>query len=63
MGGLTHQAIAVLIPAKTTGGFTTAYRAVQAARFTNANIILYIVTFFLGAIIYSPYRTAVRTWR
>ena len=55
-------AVAVLLPAKTTGGFTTAYRSVQAARFTNANIILYIVTFILGAIIYSPYRVAVRTW-
>ncbi len=62
MGGLTHQAIAVLLPAQTTGGFVTAYRAVSAARFTNANIILYIVTFILGAIIYSPYRVAVRTW-
>ncbi len=62
LGGLTHQAVAVLIPARATGGFTTAYRAVSAARFTNANIILYLVTFILGSVIYPPYRMAVRTW-
>ncbi len=62
LGGLTHQAFAAIIPAHTSGGFTTAYRAVSAARFTNANIILYLITFVLGAIIYSPYRIAVRTW-
>ena len=62
LGGLTHQTVAVLLPAKAGAGFSTAYRAVQAARFTTANIVLDIVTFILGAIIYSPYRVAVRTW-
>lgn len=62
LGGLTHQAIAVLLPARATGGFSTAYRAVNAARFTNVNIAFYLLTFILGALIYPPYRIAVRTW-
>ena len=44
LGGLTHQAFAVLWPARATGGFTSAYRAVSAARFTNANITFYTPT-------------------
>lgn len=62
LGGLTHQAMAVLLPARAGSGFTSAYRAVNAARFTTFNIALYIVTFVLGAFIYPPYRMAVRTW-
>lgn len=62
LGGLTHQAIAVLWPARSSGNFTSAYRAVSAARFTNANIAFYVATFALGALIYPPYRIAVRTW-
>jgi hypothetical protein len=62
LGGLTHQAVAVLWPARQTGGFATSYRAVAAARFTNANIVFYVLTFVLGAVIYPPYRIAVRTW-
>lgn len=62
LGGLTHQAIAALWPARAPGGFPAAYRAVSAARFTNANIAFYVATFVLGALIYPPYRIAVRTW-
>ncbi len=62
LGGLTHQAFAVLWPARAAWGFTSAYRAVSAARFTNANITFYVMTFALGALIYPPYRIAVRTW-
>ena len=62
LGGLTHQAFAVLWPARAAGGFTSAYRAVSAARFTNAIITFYVMTFVLGAVIYPPYRIAVRTW-
>lgn len=62
LGGLTHQAVAVLWPARSAGGFISSYRAVSAARFTNANILFYVATFALGAIIYPPYRIAARTW-
>ena len=62
MGVMSHQAFALLFPAKTTGGFVTAYRAVSAARFTNACIVLYIVTFVLGSVIYPAYRVSSRIW-
>jgi hypothetical protein len=62
LGGLTHQAFATLWPARSSGGFVTAYRGVAAARFTNANILLYVVTFALGSFIYPAYRVSVRTW-
>jgi hypothetical protein len=62
LGGLTHQALAVLWPSRGGAGFTSAYRAVSAARFTNANIAFFVTTFVLGAVIYPPYRIAVRTW-
>jgi hypothetical protein len=62
LGGLTHQAIAVLMPARAPAGFVSAYRSVKAARFTNFNIALYVATFVLGALIYPPYRIGVRVW-
>jgi hypothetical protein len=62
MGVVTHQAFAVLAPARTAGGFVTAYRAVSAARFTNATIVMYIVTFVLGGWIYPAYRVSARVW-
>lgn len=62
MGLVTHQAFAVLYPARTVDGFVSAYRAVSAARFTNAIILLYAVTFTLGAVIYPAYRVSSRIW-
>lgn len=62
LGGLTHQALAVLFPAKAGGGVMTSFRSVNAAVYTKANIVLYLVTFVLGALIYPAYRVAVRTW-
>src|SRR5262245_11887524 len=62
MGILSHQAFAVLFPAKSVDGFVTAYRAVSAARFTNAAIFFYVVTFVLGGWIYPAYRVSSRIW-
>ena len=62
MGVVSHQAFAVLFPARTAGGFVTAYRSVSAARFTNAVIVLYLVTFALGAWLYPAYRVSSRIW-
>ena len=62
MGIVTHQAIAALYPVKAVDGFVSAYRAVSAARFTNALIVLYIVTFVLGSVIYPAYRVSSRIW-
>ncbi len=62
MGIISHQAFAVLLPARTVEGFVTAYRAVSAARFTSAAIVLYLVTFVLGGWIYPAYRVSARIW-
>ncbi len=62
MGVVSHQAIAVLFPGRSTGGFVPAYRAVSAARFTTATIVLYIITFVLGGWIYPAYRLSARIW-
>lgn len=62
MGIVTHQALALLYPARTIDGFVTAYRAVSASRFTNALITLYVATFTLGAMIYPAYRVSARIW-
>ena len=62
LGVLSHQAFAVLVPARTVDGFVSAYRAVSAARFTNATIVIYLVTFALGSVIYPAYRVSARIW-
>ncbi len=62
LGGLTHQALAVIWPARKGGGAITAFRAVNAAVYTKTNIVLYLTTFILGGLIYPAYRVAVRTW-
>lgn len=59
MGSITHQALAACWPAKKAEGFVSAFRAVSGARYTNANIVLYIVTMALGAIIYPAFRLVV----
>ena len=59
LGGFTHQALAACWPAKRADGFASAFRAVNGARYTTANIVLYVSTGVLGAIIYPAYRLAV----
>ncbi len=59
MGGITHQAVAACWPAKSAGTFLDAFRAVNGARYTVANIILYVVTAILGAVVYPAYRLTV----
>jgi hypothetical protein len=62
LGGLTHQAVAVLWPARRADGFVSSFRAVAGARYTNVNIALYLVSATLGGIIYPPYRLFGRTY-
>ena len=62
LGGITHQAMATCWPAKTGTSFLSAFRAVSGARYTTANIALYIVSTLLGAIVYPAYRLAVRPY-
>jgi hypothetical protein len=62
LGAITHQAVSVLAPArKPAGSFVGRFRAVPAPSYANAIVVLYLVTFLLGAIIYPQYRIEIRT--
>ncbi|HUQ73135.1 MAG TPA: hypothetical protein VM183_00310 [Burkholderiales bacterium] len=62
LGAITHQAASVLLPARRpAGSFAGRFRAVPAASYANAIVLLYIVTGILGAIVYAEYRISVRT--
>src|SRR5271154_3598903 len=62
LGAITHQAIGVAWPvAKRSPGFWSAVRSVNGMSYTNAIIILFLVTFVVGTIIYPTYRVNVRT--
>lgn len=63
LGALTHQAITLLAPSargRAGTGFTARLRATHAATYANAVALLWVVTFILGAWIYTRYRIDVR---
>jgi hypothetical protein len=61
LGALTHQAISVWWPAaKRTGSFVGSVRAVSSTSYTNAIIVLFLITASLGAVIYPAYRLGIR---
>jgi hypothetical protein len=62
LGALTHQVISLTWAPKGAGqaGFVTSLRAVRAAHYTNAIILLYVITAILGGLIYVNYRIEVR---
>jgi hypothetical protein len=61
-GAVTHQAIGVAGPVtKKSSGFAQAVRGVNGMNYTNVIIILFLVTFAIGTIIYPTYRVSVRT--
>ncbi len=62
LGGITHQAIALLWPARSKLGFVNAYRSVASPTYVNANIVMFLAVAILGAIIYPTYRVFVRTY-
>jgi hypothetical protein len=62
LGAVTHQAIGVAWPVtKKSTGFVQAVRGVNGMNYTNVIVILFVVTFALGCIIYPTYRVNVRT--
>jgi len=62
LGSITHQTAAAVWPATSKASFISAFRGVAGARYTVANIILYVVTGVLGAVIYTAYRLSVRPY-
>ena len=61
LGAITHQAMSVWAPArKPAGSFVERFRAVPGTSYVNAIIVLYLLTFMLGGIIYADYRVEVR---
>jgi hypothetical protein len=65
IGALTHQTLAVWWPAKAAigRGIIAGARSVTAARYTNAIIVLYLLTAILGGFfLYPTYRVFVRTF-
>jgi hypothetical protein len=62
LGAVTHQAIGAAWPAaKRAPGFFNSLRSVNGMNYTNAIVILFVVTFVMGTIIYPTYRLNVRT--
>jgi hypothetical protein len=63
LGALTHQAMAVLSPARRLAGqpgFVTRFRSVPGAGYATAVCVLWILTFIFGAWIYTKYRIYIR---
>ncbi len=62
LGAITHQALSVAhrVPASANRSFVGKFRAVGAANYTNAIVILFIVTSIGGALLYPQYRLDVR---
>jgi hypothetical protein len=61
LGAVTHQAISVWLPMRrTANSFVGRVRAVPAASYVSAIIVLYLATATLGGIIYPAYRLGVR---
>ncbi len=62
LGGITHQTISVFFSSRKGSSFPAKLTSVTAAVYTRAVIVLYLITFVLGGVIYPAYRVAVRTW-
>ena len=61
LGAITHQACSACLPArKPATNFQERFRAVGGGGYVDAIIVLYILTFVLGAIIYPEYRVSIR---
>jgi hypothetical protein len=62
LGAITHQAVGAAWPVtKRAPGFFNSLRSVNGMSYANAVIVLFLVTFVLGTIVYPTYRISVRT--
>ena len=61
MGAITHQAVALTVPKPALRqSFPARYASVNSASLRNAVIVLYVISFILGSVIYPAYRLDVR---
>jgi hypothetical protein len=61
MGAITHQAVALTVPKPAQAqSFPARYASVNSATLRNAVIVLYVISFILGSLIYPTYRLDVR---
>jgi hypothetical protein len=62
LGALTHQAVAVMLPARQTsgGGIVTRYRSVRASGYASAVCALWVLTFLVGSYIYTAYSVYIK---
>jgi hypothetical protein len=61
LGAITHQALAACVPPRTKPlSFFGRFRAVPGAAFTNAVVVLYLVSWLLGAIVYLYFKIDVQ---
>jgi hypothetical protein len=61
LGAITHQMLATWAPAGAPpGSFFGRFRAVASASFTNAIVVLYLVSALLGAVVYLYFRVDIR---
>jgi len=61
LGAITHQTLAACVPPRTKPlSFFGRFRAVQGAAFTNAVVVLYLVCWLLGAIVYLYFKIDVQ---
>ena len=63
IGAVTHQTLGVLAPVRApVGGFFARFRAVNGTGYVNAIVVLYLLTAFLGLLIYPNYRIGARVF-
>jgi hypothetical protein len=61
LGAITHQTVALWLPVRTkAGSFVARFRAVPGTSYVGAIIVLYLLTFVMGAWIYTQYRFTAR---
>src|SRR5689334_22466158 len=61
LAAITHQAVSAWAPArKPAGTFVGRFRSVPGTSYVNAIVVLYLLTFMLGGVIYPEYRLEAR---
>lgn len=60
LGAITHQAVSVAWPSRRKRLFVERFATVSGVAYTNAIIVLFLITFFFGGWIYANYRVDVK---